>query len=126
MSEHDETFGQYLSRVRKNRELTLRALAEQLDLAISYISDIEKDRRYPPEKKLDNMAKVLRLSPEEMNEFFDLAAEQRENGVAVDLSGYIKETEQARVALRVARDRNLSDQGWQKVINLIEAEGGDN
>ena len=54
---------------------------------------------------------------------FDLAALARENQVSADLSGYIMETDFARVALRRAKERNLSDRQWENIINIID--GGD-
>ena len=54
---------------------------------------------------------------------FDLAALTRENQVSADLSGYIMKTDLARVALRRAKEQDLSDRQWENIINIIE--GGD-
>lgn len=51
---------------------------------------------------------------------FDLAALTRENQVSADLSGYIMETDLARVALRRAKEQDLSDRQWENIINIIE------
>ena len=53
---------------------------------------------------------------------FDLAARTRDNQVSADLSGYIMETDLARVALRRAKERDLSDKQWKSIIDIIEGE----
>lgn len=53
---------------------------------------------------------------------FDLAALTRENQVSADLSGYIMETDMARVALRRAKERHLDERQWQNVIDIIEGK----
>ena len=89
------------------------------------MSDIEKGHRYPPNKeKLYEMARVLRLSAEDTNIMFDLAAQERENAVSPDLPDYIMNNENVRVALRMARDKGTSNAAWQKVIEMLEQEEG--
>ena len=114
-------FGEFIEERRKNAGITLRGLAAILDIAPSYMSDIEKGRRYPPDKeKLDEIAKHLMLSEDDKNLMFDLAAKEKENTISLDLPEYIMEKDLARVALRRARDGKLSDEGWQEVIDLID------
>lgn len=114
-------FGRYVEKKRKAIGLTLRGLAGELDIAPAFMSDIEKGHRYPPGKdKLYLMAKSLRLTEEETNELFDLAGQERENAVSPDLPEYIMNTEKARVALRMARDKSFGDKEWMKVIEMLE------
>lgn len=87
-----------------------------------YLSDIEKGRRAAPDAKLENIADVLHLNREEREKMYDLAALTRENQVSTDLSGYIMETDMARVALRRAKERNLSQQQWADILDIIEGE----
>ena len=85
------------------------------------MSDIEKGHRYPPNKeKLYQMATVLKLSEEETNTMFDLAAGERDNTVSPDLPEYIMSNDKVRAALRLARDSENSDAIWQKVIDMLE------
>ncbi|EEH64267.1 hypothetical protein HMPREF0044_0556, partial [Gleimia coleocanis DSM 15436] len=37
-----------------------------------------------------------------------------------DLTDYIRETDNARVALRRVQDRNFTDREWQKIIDFIK------
>ncbi len=122
MSEREITFGKFIEVKRKALGKTLRGLASDLGIAPAYMSDIEKGRRYPPEKKLNEIAKLLKLSDKEKNTMLDLAALERKNTVSYDLPTYIMEKELVRVALRRARDGELSDEGWKEVIELINTK----
>lgn len=117
-------FGKFIEAKRKAIGMTLRGLAAELDIAPAFMSDIEKGHRYPPKKeKLAQMAQVLRLSEDETNEMYDLAAGEKDNGIAPDLPDYIMSTQKARAALRMARDKGTGDAVWQKVIEMLEQEG---
>lgn len=114
-------FGEFIEERRKRADITLRGLAGFLDIAPSYMSDIEKGRRYPPDKeKLDEIAKILMLSEEDKNLMFDLAAKEKENTISPDLPEYIMEKDLVRVALRKARDTNASDQKWERIIKILD------
>lgn len=119
----DTKFGEYVKAKRMEKEVNLRKLAELLGIVPAYMSDIEKGRRYPPDKdKLYKIAEVLHLTEAETNEMFDLAALAKENTVSPDLPEYIMGSEKARVALRMARDINAGDKVWQEVIEMLEAQ----
>ena len=120
MNENEMAFGKFIEERRKALGLTLRGFASELDIAPAYMSDIEKGRRYPPDKKLDEIAKILKLNETEKNSMLDLAAMAKTKTVSSDLPEYIMEKDLARVALRRARDGKLSDEGWQEVIDLID------
>ena len=119
-------FGKYIEQTRKAKNMTLRGLAAELDIAPEYMSDIEKGHRYPPDKdKLEAMVKILGLSGEESDRMYDLAAHEKDNTVSPDLPEYIMGTEKARVALRIARDMEATDEDWQKIIDLLESRNED-
>lgn len=116
-------FGRFIKEKRKAIGMTLRGLATELDIAPAFMSDIEKGHRYPPKKeKLAQLAQILRLSKEETDEMYDLAAGEKDNGIAPDLPEYIMGNEKARTALRMARDKGTGDAVWQKVIEMLEQE----
>ena len=116
-------FGEFIKQRRKSQGITLRGMAEGLDIAPAFMCDIEKGHRYPPNKeKLYEMARILQLNEEETNMMFDLAARERENYVSQDISGYIMSNDKARVALRLARNNNTSDKTWQRIIEILENE----
>lgn len=118
------TFGKFVTNKRKQLEITLRGLAADLGIAPAYMSDIEKDRRYPPDKeKLDAIAQILKMTENEKNLMFDLAANAKKNTVSPDLPDYIMNNENVRIALRKAKDHNYSNADWQKVIDILDDKG---
>lgn len=118
-------FGKFIEERRKALGFTLRGFAAELDIAPAYMSDIEKGRRYPPDKKLDEIAQILKLNETDKNAMLDLAAMAKNKTVSSDLPEYIMEKDLARVALRRARDGKLSDEAWQEVIDLIDKKIGE-
>lgn len=126
MDENEAKFGQYVEQKRKEQGITLRGLAAMLDIAPAYLSDIEKGRRYPPDKdKLMEIARILKLSEDEKNYLFDLAAMAKVHTVSPDLREYIMDRDIVRVALRKARDTNATDEDWQTVIKIFEKKTED-
>ena len=126
--EINKRFGDFVREKRLERKINLRKLAEIIGIVPAYMSDIDNNRRYPPDKeKIYKIASALELSEDETNTLFDLAANEKENSVSPDLPEYIMGTDNARVALRMARDLNADDEDWLKVIEMLEAKGkGDN
>lgn len=122
--EINKRFGDFVREKRLERKINLRKLAEIIGIVPAYMSDIENNRRYPPDKeKIYKIASALELSEDETNTLFDLAANEKENSVSPDLPEYIMGTDNARVALRMARDLNADDEDWLKVIEMLEAKG---
>ena len=114
------TFGEFISLKRKEKRITLKAMAEELEISTPYMSDVEKGRRYSFDlDKLEKIAKILNMSEEEKNEMMDLASKQREE-VAPDLPEYINSTPAVSVALRKARDLNLGEKEWYEFIEKLE------
>lgn len=115
-----KTFGEFISLKRKEKRITLKAMAEELEISTPYMSDVEKGRRYSFDlEKLEKIAKILNMSEEEKNEMMDLAGKQREE-VAPDLPEYINSTPAVSVALRKARDLNLGEKEWYEFIEKLE------
>src|SRR3569832_241069 len=60
------TFGQYILKLRDDRDLSLREFARKLDCSAPFLSDVELGRRFPSEKLLDQMAAVLKTSVDDL------------------------------------------------------------
>jgi transcriptional regulator with XRE-family HTH domain len=112
------SFGEYVKARREALGKSIRGLALELDMTPAYLSDIEKGNRYAPEKYLERMTEVLCIEGDESYYFYDLAGKSR-NNIYPDLVDYIGKTEIARVALRKARDLNISNTQWQDFIDQI-------
>jgi transcriptional regulator with XRE-family HTH domain len=119
MGEEKLSFGAFVRAKRESLGKSLRSVAADIDMAPAYLSDVEKGNRWPPVKYLETLAEVLGITSEdELSLYYDLAGEIRE-GSYPDLTDYIGKTDIARVALRKARDHNISDEKWQQFIDVI-------
>lgn len=114
------TFGEFIKEKRLNKGITLRTFANMIDIAPTYMSDIEKSKRNAPTQEiLERMVKELELSNEEANKLFDLAASSKD-AIAQDLKEYVNDNQNVRVALRKAKDLNLGDDERIKIIeNMV-------
>lgn len=117
-------FGDFLQKKREEKKVTLRKMADMLGLSAPFLSDVEKDRRNPPEKdKLDMIVNILGLSEEEKDLMFNLAGRRR-NTVAPDLPEYIMERDYVSSALRTARDLNASEEEWMAFVEELKKRKG--
>lgn len=122
-------FGAFITEKRKAKEISLRKMAELLDFSPAYWSDIEKGRRNPPNyNKLEEIAKILVLSNEELDNMIDLASEDRDE-IPMDLPEYIKDSGLARTALRKARKKDamegksdITEKAWKEFIKALDEE----
>lgn len=117
-------FGTFISQKRTEKDIKLRVIAEKLGVSVTYMSDIIKGRRNPPEMDgLEKLAQVLMLTDEEKNTMYDLAGMER-NQVSPDLPEYImnENIPSARVALRRAKNKNLGDDFWKEVNKIIDKQ----
>lgn len=120
-------FGKFIDEKRRGRaadgsDVMLKDIATAMGTTATYLSDIIKGRRNPPEMKLlKKIAAVLQLSPKEKEEMFDLAGRERDEA-APDLPDYImnEDIPHVRVALRRANDKKLGDDFWKKVVAEID------
>lgn len=89
--------------------LGLRELARLVDIAPSYLSDIEYDRRVPSEPVLAKLCEILDLEYDAM-----LSATGR---LGDEADRYLRREPAARMLLRRAQENNL---GERELRNLIE------
>jgi transcriptional regulator with XRE-family HTH domain len=117
-------FGEFIADKRISRGLTLRSMAEELGISAPYLTDVEKDRRYPFDPdKLELLAKLLGMSPEEKATMYDLAGKKR-NEVAPDLPEYIIKRDYVSAALRTARDLGAGEAEWLKFVEELKRRKG--
>ena len=92
------------------------------NMSVSYLSDILKGRRNPPDiKLLEIIADQLHLDADEKAEMFDLAGRERAEA-APDLPDYIMDENlpHVRLALRKAKKKGLGDDFWKKINEEID------
>lgn len=119
-----KNFGEFITKKREEKQITLREMAKKLDISPPYLSDVEKDRRNPFElEKLEQLSNILNLSEEEKTIMFDLAGKKRDE-VAPDLPDYIKGREYVSAALRTARDLDAGEEEWLEFVEELKRRKG--
>ena len=104
--------GDIINEARISKGLGLRALARELDIVPSYLSDIENDRRVPSEAVLRNMARVLDLD-------FDLLM-QEAGRLGEGAEQYLRQSELAgQLFRRIARSQ-LDQEALEKLMSRVE------
>ena len=106
------TLGQQIRDARVATGMSLRALARQLEVAPSYMNDIENDRRVPSEAVLRRIAAELDLDADLL-----LAAAGR---VGEGAREYIRSTPTAAVLFRRMSDAGLDEQDVKKLLQQAE------
>lgn len=118
----DKDFGQFIKEKREEKQISLREMAGKLGIAPSYLSDIEKGRRYAPDrKKILEIAEILGIHSEERDLLFDLAGKSKDT-VSPDLPEFIMKKEKVRVLLRKAKDKQISDEKLDEIIQMLDKE----
>ena len=104
--------GDIINEARVRKRWGLRALARELSISASYLSDIENDRRVPSEAVLRDMARVLELD-------FDLLM-QEAGRLGEGTEQYLRENQLAgRLFRRIARSQ-LDEEGLERLISSLE------
>lgn len=117
-------FGEFISKKRVEKKITLRKMADMLGVSAPFLTDVEKDRRNPFDmEKLTQLAQILNLSKEENAQMLDLAGKKR-NAVAPDLPAYIMERDYVSAALRTARDLDAGEEEWNQFVEELRKRKG--
>ena len=104
--------GDIINEARVRKRLGLRALARELEIAPSYLSDIENDRRVPSEAVLHEMARVLELDFDHLMQEAGRLGEGEEQ--------YYRQNELAgQLFRRIARSQ-LDQEALRKLMSTVE------
>ena len=127
MREKNMRYGQFLrsKRVSDGRELTLKDIAEELGVSVSFVSDVEQGRRKPyDEAKTQKLIEFLKFSEDEVALMYDLAAKENSK-IPRDLDDimmYTEAGEMARFALRMTKKGVINDDDWKQFIRYIKVK----
>ena len=122
MNSKDMTFGEFIIKKRKEKDLSARQLALAVDITPEYMCEIEKGRKTAvSEDILNRLIRALVLSEADTELFYDLAAIAR-NSVSADLPEYIMANQLVRAAIRTAKKNNVPDEKWERFIREIVRE----
>ena len=111
------SLGDTINSTRIEKGLGLRALARELGIAASYLSDIENDRRLPSETVLRRMARVLDLN-------FDLLMHQA-GRLGENAEHYLREHLLAGQLFRKIADSKLDQEALQRLLEELEIESSE-
>jgi len=109
------SFGDRVREARLGKHLGLRELAKMLDIAPSYLSDIENDRRVPSEEVTRGIAKILDLNFDEM-----MAAAGR---FGAEAERYLKKNPMAGALFRRISEGRFEEGQLQKLLDQAERLG---
>ena len=128
MEKQPKRFGDHIKELRRSKGLTLKDLADYLEISLTWLSDIECNRRKPFERdKMELFINKFSLCEEQKNMLYDLAAREAKN-IPQDIEDalmYSKEGDLARLALRKTIAGSITIDDWKRLIQLSEEEEGD-
>jgi transcriptional regulator with XRE-family HTH domain len=105
-------FGRHLRNLRKQKNISQRDLATQVEIDFTYLSKIEGGRSAPPsEEVIRHIAQVLDADEDEL---INLAGK-----VPKDLKAVLEESPQAVELLRVLSERKLPDETYRRMLDLV-------
>lgn len=122
-------FSDYLKEKRIEKDITLRKMAKDLNISVSYLSDIESGHKMAPNSKddkyknlIDDISKYLELNEIDKSKLVELAdMNLADRGhISNDITNYIGQTPLASVALRKAKETNLTNDDWERIIENMD------
>ena len=120
-NEYDKyTFGKCIRARREELGRSVRDLAKAV-----YLSDIERGLRVAPTSNtkgidyMENLIRELSVKEDEILAFRAMAEVSK--GQYIDIQAYLSKTPSARLALRLADEKNIPDEEWQKFIIHLQA-----
>ena len=111
-SDRRETLGETLRRARLDKDLGLRQLARTIKKTPSYLSDIENDRRVPAEDVLEDLAKELDLTFEQLMALAGRLGAQTQR--------YLRNQPGATTLFRRIPEKQLDADQLQRLLRSIE------
>jgi transcriptional regulator with XRE-family HTH domain len=118
-------FGDFIKKKRQEHpdELTLKDVSKMLGISLSFLSDVENNRRKPFDKdKMEQFAEIFDLDDEEKALMYDLAARDRGEVPSdiEDIMMYGEIGDMARLALRQSNAGKISEDDWKQFIRDME------
>ena len=126
-TDNNLTFGTFIreKRMTLDPHISLRKMATLLNLSPVHMSNIETGRDAAPKSDvLFKLAEILKFEKWEQEKMYDLAAESKSYvAVPADLPEYISTHEYAKIALRMAKDVDATDEEWMEFIEKLRERG---
>ena len=109
------TLGEVIRDARVGLDVSLRDLAKRVELAPSYLSDIENDRRVPSEEVLQRLADEVKLKFDDLMALAGRVGDQTER--------YMKRHPAAGLLFRKISDKRLRDEDLESLLKTVETMG---
>lgn len=110
-------FGETLKRVRMSKKTTLREVGEYIGKSIGYISDIEHDRKRPPD--LETVSKIEDFLEVEDGSLLKLAKKIRKN-MKPSLSKRLKQKPKLEYALLRAEKIYEDEDKLNELLEMLD------
>lgn len=108
-----ETLGEFIDRVRDERDLSLRELSRRIGCTAPFLSDVVHGRRYPSEDMLAEIAKALGVKEADLRE--------RDHRPPIeDIKRKSQSDPQLAMAFRTVLDKNISG---KDLLEWLEKRG---
>lgn len=108
----EKSLGNVIYDARIAKDITLREAARQLEIAPSYLSDIENDRRVPADEVMQRIARLLGL------EFDDLMA--RAGRVGEQAERFLRQQPAAGVLFRRLAETGATAKDVERLLTEYE------
>lgn len=106
------SLGDVINEARLDKRLSLRALARELAIVPSYLSDIENDRRIPSETVLRKISQVLDLDFDRLMQEAGRLGEHAEQ--------YLRDNQLAGQLFRRIASSQLDTKALEELLNSLE------
>lgn len=122
-------FGNYISTKRKQKGISLRVMAKDLNISVSYLSDLEQGNKMPPNSSNEkyknliiNIMDYLNMDDNDRQTCLNYADKDliKKGHISNDITNYMENNPLASIALRKAKNLNYSDDDWKKIIEELD------
>ena len=111
-NKYSDTFGSFIRKIRIKKDIGQRELAKKINVAPSYLNDIEKNKRTAPKKELiKKLSTILEIN---LRLLYDLAGNSK-NKIATDIEEYILENPNIISFLRTIIENKISKEEIKKL-----------
>jgi len=117
---HSETFGSYIRKLRIKHDIGQRELAKKVGVAPSYLNDIEKEKRTAPKNEL--VKKLSIILKADLSFMYDLAGESKQS-IASDIEEFIKDNPNIVSLIRTVKDSKISNEEINQIQKKMSKSG---
>lgn len=110
-----KSLGERIRELREGHDLSLREFGKKLNLSAAFLSDVELGRRYPSDKVLEGMARVLGATFEELKALDNRPAVQ-------DLKRRVAQSPAYGFAFRKFMDKVGKGMSPEELLAMVEKQ----